>query len=113
MIEDNDELIVLRKPLRFNIGYADTIGKRKNMEDKMFVLGQVKMNINIDAFGIFDGHGGAKISRYANKAFPILLESRLKSSKPKPKSTLMDVFQLDFFNDRYFRMFKKGLWKIL
>eukprot|EP01129_Flabellula_baltica_P015588 TRINITY_DN799_c0_g2_i2.p1 TRINITY_DN799_c0_g2~~TRINITY_DN799_c0_g2_i2.p1 ORF type:complete len:392 (+),score=86.93 TRINITY_DN799_c0_g2_i2:999-2174(+) len=90
---DFDDTIIKRRSERFHIGFADTVGRRKSMEDSIFVLGQAKYNINMDIFGLFDGHGGPHVSRYAQNCFPVLAENRIKRNKIKPIMVLEEVFR--------------------
>jgi len=52
---------------RFSAGYADTIGKRPTMEDKLVIFGQFNNQSDQEYFAIFDGHGGTASSAYAGK----------------------------------------------
>ena len=40
---------------RYNVGYAETIGKRPTMEDKLVILGSLGGNKDRDYFAVFDG----------------------------------------------------------
>jgi hypothetical protein len=56
--------VVLGESTRFDCGAADTIGRRRSMEDVMTINGRFRGNPNEDFFGVFDGHGGQVIAEY-------------------------------------------------
>jgi hypothetical protein len=56
--------VVLGESTRFDCGAADTIGRRRSMEDVMTINGCFRGNPNEDFFGVFDGHGGQVIAEY-------------------------------------------------
>jgi len=47
-----------RGSLRFQIGYADIVGRRPTMEDQNIIRGVYRGHPDEDFFGLFDGHGG-------------------------------------------------------
>jgi serine/threonine protein phosphatase PrpC len=52
---------------RFRVGYADTIGpRRETMEDKMVAFGSYRNRKDEDYFAVFDGHGGTQAAIYAS-----------------------------------------------
>jgi serine/threonine protein phosphatase PrpC len=66
---------------RFSSGYADTIGKRQTMEDKLVVLGQFGNRVDCDYFAVFDGHGTADAAAYAGKFVHKNLQDALEARK--------------------------------
>ena len=46
------------------MGYSETKGVRKTMEDSIIL--KTRIAKNIDVYGVFDGHGGTKSSRYGS-----------------------------------------------
>uniref|UniRef100_A0A6B2L3A9 PPM-type phosphatase domain-containing protein n=1 Tax=Arcella intermedia TaxID=1963864 RepID=A0A6B2L3A9_9EUKA len=49
---------------RLASGYADTIGQRKNMEDRITILGYFRSKEDEDYFALFDGHNGDGAAKY-------------------------------------------------
>jgi protein phosphatase 2C len=65
---------------RFNVGYADTQGKRATMEDKLVILGSYGDHAECDYFAVFDGHGSVDAAAYCNKHLHRLLLDALGGS---------------------------------
>jgi serine/threonine protein phosphatase PrpC len=66
---------------RFSSGYADTIGKRPTMEDKLVVFGQFGNRADCDFFAVFDGHGSADAAAYAGKFMHKHLQDAFEARK--------------------------------
>jgi serine/threonine protein phosphatase PrpC len=66
---------------RFSAGYADTIGKRPTMEDKLVIFGQFGARADADYFAVFDGHGGADAAAFAGKSLHKYLQDALEARK--------------------------------
>jgi len=79
---------IKRKSSRFDIGFADTVGRRKSMEDAMIIMGQVGYDEYIDLFAIFDGHGGDSVALFALEMFPFYIEKRIRKYRHDPKLAL-------------------------
>jgi len=62
---------------RFRVGYADRIGLRDSMEDKIVICGNFRNNPNEDYFAIFDGHAGKEASAYCADNMHLIIESLL------------------------------------
>lgn len=62
---------------RFDVGFADTIGKRSTMEDTHLIRGSFCDNPANDLFLLFDGHNGRTAAEYARKNLPVTLEQLL------------------------------------
>jgi len=77
--EDDDELIdtVISGSSRFDIGFADTKGKRSSMEDEMVVYGTFRDVPHEDYVAVFDGHGGTEASAVAAEDLHELLAKHL------------------------------------
>jgi hypothetical protein len=63
---------------RFDIGVADTIGKRKTMEDAVCVVGGA-ISKNDDLIGVFDGHNGNDASLFASLHLPVAISNAIAS----------------------------------
>ena len=61
------EDIVQSPSERLRVGYADTQGVRRTMEDRMTVFGRFKGVASADYFGVFDGHGGDETAHYCGE----------------------------------------------
>jgi len=79
---------IRRKSSRFCVGFADTVGRRKVMEDTIVIFGQVGYDECVDLFAVFDGHGGDYVSRYACEMFPIFIEKRIRKNRLNPTLAL-------------------------
>eukprot|EP01129_Flabellula_baltica_P003223 TRINITY_DN13032_c0_g1_i1.p1 TRINITY_DN13032_c0_g1~~TRINITY_DN13032_c0_g1_i1.p1 ORF type:complete len:430 (+),score=70.71 TRINITY_DN13032_c0_g1_i1:50-1339(+) len=90
--ENDPEGRVLRKSGRLNFSYAECIGKRSTMEDAYFLLGHVGHDRELDAFGLFDGHGGDDVSKFAASYFPAVIDKKLRKHKRNPKEFIKKVF---------------------
>jgi serine/threonine protein phosphatase PrpC len=66
---------------RFSAGYADTIGKRPAMEDKLVIAGQLGARPDVDYFAVFDGHGSADAAAFAGKSLHKYLQDALEARK--------------------------------
>ena len=63
---------------KFTIGCFDMIGYRPTMEDAMCFKG--KLNETTNLWGLFDGHGGDKSSRYVAKNLPKKISKNLQKT---------------------------------
>jgi len=57
-------------PKRLNSGYAETIGLRKTMEDRMVICGSLRSREDEDLFALFDGHNGVASAKYCAEKNP-------------------------------------------
>lgn len=88
----NDESAKIRSESeRFEIGYADTKGKRLTMEDQIIILGHFRGNPKEDYLAIFDGHGGTDASIFAANNLHHILSDQL-SQNPDPILSLKNSF---------------------
>jgi len=76
-VDYNPEPKVTTQSCRFTISYADTVGRRKSMEDEMVICGQFRGRKNEDLFGVFDGHNGSTMATFVGKTLPTVLASIL------------------------------------
>lgn len=72
---------------RFDVGFADTIGKRSTMEDTHLIQGSFCEEPDNDLFLLFDGHNGRTAAEYAKKNLPgtleqLFIDSTLSLSSP-------------------------------
>jgi len=65
---------------RFKIGYADTIGVRKCMEDEYCIRGFFRGKNNEELIAVFDGHGGIESAQFASQNLHKILEEKLNLS---------------------------------
>lgn len=81
---------------RFRVGYADTIGpRRETMEDKMVVLGSFRDRRDEDYFAVFDGHGGTSAAIYCAQELHKHLANNLANTDTQPSgifSAIQDSF---------------------
>jgi len=66
---------------RFSVGYADRIGFRDAMEDKIVICGNFRNNPDEDYFAIFDGHAGKDASAYCAEYMHIYLAKKLNEQQ--------------------------------
>eukprot|EP01128_Nolandella_sp_AFSM9_P010653 TRINITY_DN73_c6_g1_i3.p1 TRINITY_DN73_c6_g1~~TRINITY_DN73_c6_g1_i3.p1 ORF type:complete len:435 (+),score=42.00 TRINITY_DN73_c6_g1_i3:140-1444(+) len=53
---------------RFLVGFADSIGRRRTMEDEIVILGRGPRSLYFeDYFAVFDGHAGTEASGFASR----------------------------------------------
>jgi len=64
---------------RYDIGWAHTIGRRKDMQDALLVQGQFGGCENQDLICIFDGHGSDESANFAAKNLPGILLSKMEN----------------------------------
>jgi protein phosphatase 1G len=55
---------------KFVFGASSMQGWRKNQEDAHIATPQLPQKADVACFGVFDGHGGAEVSRFVEKYFP-------------------------------------------
>lgn len=77
---------------RFDVGFADTIGRRSSMEDTHLIQGSFCENPDNDLFLLFDGHNGRTAAEYAKKNLPetleqLFIDATLSLSSPPSSSS--------------------------
>jgi len=77
---------------RFKIGYADTVGRRPNMEDEITVVGSFRGSKDEDLIGVFDGHSGKEASAYASNHLHHIVAEQLEHN-----SDISEVLKSSFF----------------
>ncbi|KAF2076854.1 hypothetical protein CYY_001821 [Polysphondylium violaceum] len=55
---------------RFDISYADMIGRRPTMEDSLSIFGKFNDQDDFDLISLFDGHAGPQTAHYSSEWFP-------------------------------------------
>jgi serine/threonine protein phosphatase PrpC len=65
--------------LSLRIAYAETIGRRLDMEDVVLVRRKFRGNPNESLFAVFDGHGGRESAELAAEMLPRVLADRLSA----------------------------------
>ena len=73
------EDIVQSPSVRLRVGYADTQGVRRTMEDRMTVFGRFKGVSSVDYFGVFDGHGGDETAHYCGENLHNVIFEHIKA----------------------------------
>jgi len=63
---------------RFNVGSAETIGRRATMEDHTVIYGSLQGNDLEDYFAVFDGHGGIDASKFCSERLHLILIAILR-----------------------------------
>jgi len=81
-----------RKSKRFDIGFADTIGRRPTMEDTMIICGQFRNNENEDLFCVFDGHGGQQVASYLALVFVTCFACKLEEKESNVLQALRETY---------------------
>jgi len=76
----NIQTRVKNKSKRFIIAFADTVGRRANMEDDFFIGGQYRGSSDEDFIAIFDGHAGPDVAHYAAYQLPITMQEVMKKN---------------------------------
>ncbi|KAJ3694690.1 hypothetical protein LUZ60_000067 [Juncus effusus] len=71
-------------------GSFATCGRRETMEDTHFMLPHMCNDMNVFAFGIFDGHRGAAAAEFSARAVPSFLQQ--SSHKSSPSDALIEAF---------------------
>ncbi|KYQ92794.1 protein phosphatase 2C-related protein [Tieghemostelium lacteum] len=85
--------IIKNNSSRFIIGFADTIGRRPQMEDESVIFGGFRGHSDEDYFALFDGHGGKEASQMSSTEFHKILVDKLKSNTNNPVKSLKESFQ--------------------
>jgi len=67
---------------RFRLGYAETMGRRGEMENTMMIKGFFKGSQTLDYLGVFDGHGSVMTAEYVARNLHQELSSRLNDTDP-------------------------------
>lgn len=57
---------ILGHSTRLRIGFADTVGRRAQMEDEIVIFGQIR-GPKEDFVAVYDGHSGRAAAEYAAK----------------------------------------------
>jgi protein phosphatase 1L len=65
---------------RVAVGYAETQGTRRTMEDRMSVVGAF-IDDTVDYFGLFDGHGGRDVADYVSEHLHARLYEKLRNAE--------------------------------
>eukprot|EP01107_Rhizomastix_libera_P009435 TRINITY_DN2553_c0_g1_i3.p1 TRINITY_DN2553_c0_g1~~TRINITY_DN2553_c0_g1_i3.p1 ORF type:complete len:366 (-),score=94.67 TRINITY_DN2553_c0_g1_i3:41-1138(-) len=81
----------LRPSSRFDIGVAETIGRRTKMEDSVSIYGGFFKH-NDDLICLFDGHNGPDAAQFASHNFPVILSAFL-SKGMEPESAMKETFE--------------------
>ena len=81
---------------RFNVGIAETIGRRTYMEDAHSVLGRFGSSDDRDLFMLFDGHNGPEAAIYANTHFPAIFQQHLDAGQAPDVALRVCVFSSSF-----------------
>jgi len=77
---------------RFNVGYAESIGRRPTMEDELVILGMgPRLRENEDYFAVFDGHGGPHVAEFCAKTLHKKLRYYLTLGND-PRQSLLQSF---------------------
>lgn len=82
---------------RFNVGVAETIGRRTYMEDTHSILGRFGSSDDRDLFMLFDGHNGPEAAIYANTHFAPIFQQHLDDGEA-PADALRVRFFFPFFS---------------
>lgn len=88
---EKDKDVVLGVSERFHVGFADTIGLRDAMEDKLTIYGRYRDQPDEDYFALFDGHGGHEASAFASENLHKYLKDLLDKGKD-PESAFKEAF---------------------
>eukprot|EP01113_Clastostelium_recurvatum_P026548 TRINITY_DN3186_c0_g1_i3.p1 TRINITY_DN3186_c0_g1~~TRINITY_DN3186_c0_g1_i3.p1 ORF type:complete len:575 (-),score=190.79 TRINITY_DN3186_c0_g1_i3:138-1862(-) len=86
---------VLGLSARFTVGVAETIGRRRTMEDETAVFGCYRDRETDDYFGLFDGHGGREVADFAAQHLHEVLAEHLQEVDGllNPVKALKQAFQ--------------------
>lgn len=95
--------------------FAERKGEREEMQDSHILFNMFHKNIahldssifRVSLYGVFDGHGGARASRYVAERFP----DSLASSFPKG-TNMCSSFCLNFFR-HFWHISNKVMWNKL
>lgn len=91
-MQEKDEVII-RPSDRIILGYASTVGRRKTMEDTMFLYGNANSSgQQVELIGIFDGHDGSDVAEAASELFPWKLETKFRKPRDDNKGCIKQVF---------------------
>eukprot|EP01100_Stratorugosa_tubuloviscum_P003338 TRINITY_DN1803_c2_g1_i1.p1 TRINITY_DN1803_c2_g1~~TRINITY_DN1803_c2_g1_i1.p1 ORF type:complete len:405 (-),score=208.78 TRINITY_DN1803_c2_g1_i1:41-1255(-) len=77
---------------RFKLGIAETIGRRKEMEDVSILIGCFRDKDNEDLIAIFDGHGGRQVAEYVGEHLPDILKKQLEDFPNDVVTALKNTF---------------------
>lgn len=81
---------------RFLVGFADSIGRRRTMEDEMVVLGRGPRSLQgEDYFAVFDGHAGTEASALASRTLHVLVEKNLNHTPNVPQALKQSFLDTD------------------
>lgn len=84
-LNGNIEYNVKSKSRRIHCGFAETIGRRKIMEDNFIFIGSVKGKRKQDFFGVFDGHRGVTASKFVVDEIENVLYKSMRKYKEHKK----------------------------
>jgi len=88
-IEDHNELI---QGDRFQVAWAEMMGKRPTMEDAFCIKGSFMGDENIDLYGLFDGHASFEAARFCAVNLPPLLEKEFPMTDDEFPAAITKVF---------------------
>jgi serine/threonine protein phosphatase PrpC/Leucine-rich repeat (LRR) protein len=83
------KLHVYHSGTRFDVGWAEMVGRRGEMEDRFCIRGS--LNADTDLFCVFDGHAGRLVADFAAEVAPEIVTSKL-SAGVDPKEIVKDLF---------------------
>lgn len=76
--------VTLGQSVRFECGSADTIGRRRTMEDVMTIHGCFRGSQEEDFFGVFDGHGSQSVAEYVAMHISASMQEAIAPLGPLP-----------------------------
>lgn len=74
---------------RFNVGCAEMVGRRGEMEDRFCIRGNIREDA--DLYCVFDGHAGRLVADFAAKTAPELVRTKL-AGNVDPKTIVSELF---------------------
>eukprot|EP00927_Polykrikos_kofoidii_P041264 TRINITY_DN3518_c0_g2_i1.p1 TRINITY_DN3518_c0_g2~~TRINITY_DN3518_c0_g2_i1.p1 ORF type:complete len:652 (-),score=153.40 TRINITY_DN3518_c0_g2_i1:156-2051(-) len=81
-----------KRDVGVSYGVCGMQGWRRNMEDAHLAIADYEDERDISLFGVFDGHGGKGVSKFAAAHFPELLKSRDAFKRGDFKTALEEAF---------------------
>lgn len=71
---------------RFQVGWAEMLGRRPTMEDHFLWQGALDGHSNVDLFAVFDGHAARDAAKFCSHHLPEILKQHLHDSESGHKS---------------------------
>lgn len=99
---------------RFQVGWAEMLGRRPTMEDHFLWQGSLDGNTNVDLFAVFDGHAAREAAKFCSEYMPNVMKEELaKLQVISPREKIPKLLKTDTLFTNVFATVNAALEKHL